>query len=181
MRDARTQVDQLEAAAREAYADVRENILALRTTLAPDRDLLAALREYGIGYQRQTGITVNLSAPDGDVEAWIEPAAQIQLLRVAQEALTNVRKHAHTTRARLALRRQRSGICLEVQDWGDGFHPLSLPNRVNPGERVGLRGMQDRIALLGGHFAIRSQPGAGTLVRAEIPVLGLDEEVFHAT
>ncbi|HEY3227915.1 MAG TPA: PAS domain S-box protein [Roseiflexaceae bacterium] len=175
---ARQDLDRAAELAQLVVREARRIIAGLRPTALDDFGLATALRMQ-VESLRADGWEIFYEEALGTER--LPPPMETALFRVAQEALTNVRKHAHTTRARLALRRQRTAICLEVQDWGDGFHPLSLPNRVNPGERVGLRGMQDRIALLGGHFAIRSQPGAGTLVRAEIPVLGLDEEVFHAT
>ncbi|GAC1614067.1 MAG: hypothetical protein NVS4B7_05920 [Ktedonobacteraceae bacterium] len=97
------------------------------------------------------------------------------LFWVALEALTNIRKHARTTRARLALGRQNSTIRLEVQDWGCGFEPLAVNHEVSLGEHLGLREMQERVELVGGHFLVSSQPGAGTLIVAEVPLLPVDE------
>ena len=95
--------------------------------------------------------------------------------RIVQEALTNARKHALTTRARLALERHASTIRLEVQDWGCGFEPLAVLHEVSLGEHVGLREMQERVELVGGHLMISSRPGDGTLVVAEVPLLASDE------
>jgi len=93
------------------------------------------------------------------------------LYRVAQEALTNVRKHARTNRVRIVLRRLGGSVYLEVRDWGRGFDGAVPPEGGAPGERVGLCGMRERVALLGGEFRIHSRVGAGTSVVAEIPLL----------
>jgi PAS domain S-box-containing protein len=93
------------------------------------------------------------------------------LFRVAQEALTNVRKHARTTRVRLTLRSLGGNVYLEVQDWGRGFDGVVPPEGDVTGERVGLCGMRERVALLGGKFRLHSRPGEGTSVIAEIPQL----------
>jgi DNA-binding NarL/FixJ family response regulator/anti-sigma regulatory factor (Ser/Thr protein kinase) len=93
------------------------------------------------------------------------------LYRVAQEALTNVRKHALTSRARITLRRLGGSVYLEVRDWGCGFDGAVPPEGDATGERVGLCGMRERVALFGGEFRIHSRPGMGTSVVAEIPLL----------
>ena len=82
-----------------------------------------------------------------------------------------MRKHAQTMRVRLALEHRDSKIRLEVQDWGCGFEPSSLLREFKPGEHVGIRGMQERVELVGGHFLISSQPGVGTLLVAVVPAL----------
>jgi len=99
----------------------------------------------------------------------LPPRIETTLFGVAQEALTNARKHAGTTGAHLALERHERTIRLAVQDWGRGFEPRAGLQEASPGEHVGLREMRERVELVGGHFAIASQPGAGTLVVAEVP------------
>jgi signal transduction histidine kinase len=94
---------------------------------------------------------------------------------VAQEALTNARKHASTTQARLGLVRQEATIRLEVEDTGCGFEPDAVLHEVSLGEHVGLREMQERVALVGGQLQISSHPGAGTRVVAEVPLLPAGE------
>lgn len=108
---------------------------------------------------------------DADLrEGRLPPAVETALFRVFQEALTNVRKHARSDRARVTLRRGEHDVRLEVRDWGRGFSPDedSAPN--GPGERVGLSGMRERVALLGGQFEIESRPGDGTTVVATVPL-----------
>src|SRR5947209_41368 len=101
----------------------------------------------------------------------LPPTLETTLFSVAQEALTNVRKHAHASQASLTLTHQESTIRLEVQDWGWGFEPLAVRQEVSPGDHLGLREMQERVELVGGRFEVSSRPGFGTLVVAVVPLL----------
>ena len=92
------------------------------------------------------------------------------LYRVAREALWNVRKHAGTTRVGIVLECWGEKVRLEVRDFGSGFDPSAVSGGGGSGERVGLSSMRERIALLGGDFEIRSRPGEGTTVVAEVPL-----------
>jgi len=111
-------------------------------------------------------------------EARLPTALETALFRVAQEALTNVRKHAQTDRVRVALGSRDGAVRLEVSDRGRGFAPAELEQAAGPGERVGLSSMRERIALLGGALEIRSEPGAGTSVVAEVPLVATGEGVY---
>jgi signal transduction histidine kinase len=98
------------------------------------------------------------------------PAVETALFLVAQEALTNVRKHAQTTEARVVLERMGRVIRLEVRDAGRGFDRSAVQGGSGAGERLGLPGMQERIALLVGRCTIGSRIGHGTMVTALVPV-----------
>lgn len=102
-------------------------------------------------------------------EERLTPETETALYRVGMEALTNVRKHSRTTRATVQLSRRPGAVRLEVADKGRGFDP-SAASRGGRGEKVGLAGMRERVALLGGHLQIKSQPGKGTTVVAEVPL-----------
>jgi signal transduction histidine kinase len=94
--------------------------------------------------------------------------------RVAQEALTNVRKHANTTRVRLLLQVEDNSqtnapqLRLEVRDWGRGFEP---EHQANERDHFGLQGMMERVRLLGGAYELRSAPGQGTTIETVFPAL----------
>jgi hypothetical protein len=96
--------------------------------------------------------------------------------RVAQEALTNARKHAHTTRVRMRLERAGREVHLVVEDEGRGFVPEAIMPGTGDGERVGLPGMRERVAMLGGHCVVESHPGAGTRVSVAVPLEVSDTE-----
>jgi signal transduction histidine kinase len=162
---ARAELAQALELALRTVRETRRVIADLRPTVLDDFGLATALRLEVDGL-RASGWDIDFD--DGLGEQRLGPATETALFRIAQEALTNVRKHAQTTRAHVALRRTDQVLRLEVRDWGRGFragepHPASAP-----GERIGLRGMQERMALLGGRCMVRSSPGAGTQVVAEI-------------
>ncbi len=83
--------------------------------------------------------------------------------------MTNARKHAGTRWARVELSRDEGTVRLRIRDRGRGFDPHKL-NTSGPGERVGISGMRERIALLGGEFELRSRPGEGTSISVDIPL-----------
>jgi signal transduction histidine kinase len=117
---------------------------------------------------RHAGLRVSYEETLG--EGRLPEVVETTLFRVAQEALTNVRKHARTDRAHVTLERRGQQVCLQVRDWGRGFVPDGVTDGADPGEKLGLSSMRERVALLAGHFEIHSEPGAGTLVVAEVPL-----------
>ena len=153
--------------ARRTVGEARRVIADLRPTVLDDFGLSTALRRQ-VDALRAEGWQVSYEEALGPER--LPPAVETALFRVAQEALTNVRKHAGTTRVHLSLRRKGRAVRLEVQDWGQGFRPTAPRDAAGPGERVGLPGMQERVALLGGRCRVQSRPGAGTRVVAEVPL-----------
>jgi len=162
---------ELERALELAQLSVREArrlIARLRPTALDEFGLATAVR-LRIEALRAEGWSISYDETLGSER--LSPAIESTLYGVALEALTNARKHARTTQARIVLELQVSKICLEVQDLGCGFEPLAVLHEANLGEHLGLREMQERVELVGGHLAISSQPDVGTLVVAEIPLL----------
>ncbi len=167
--DAEQHLRQLEQAARDAYADVREGILGLRTGLDPSQTLLEALRRYLERWREQSGIAVDLVVePPGDELTGLSPIAELQLLRIVQEALTNVRKHAGATHVAVQIRKTDDAVTVTVTDNGTGFDPEAHDRTGYP--RFGLATMRERAEAVGGRLAIRSQPGQGATVQVEIPL-----------
>ena len=164
---AQAKLDSTLKLARQTVREARSVIADLRPTALEDFGLAAALRAkvealradgWEIGYDEALG---SERLPDQ-----IETA----LYRVTQEALANVRKHAQTTRAHITLARRDKSAYLEVRDWGRGFEQGAASKVNGWGEQVGIYGMRERIVLLGGSFTIRTWPGAGTRVLAEVPL-----------
>jgi signal transduction histidine kinase len=161
------QLQQLAAAAREAYTDVREGILALRTQTGPKRRLTAALREFFELWQNRSGVAGELRIDDG---VSLAPEIELQLLRITQEALTNVRKHASAQRVDVEIAAHDGTIIATISDDGVGFDPQS-PSR-SPFPRFGLTIMNERAESVGGSLIVDSSPKKGTRVRIEVPQRG---------
>src|SRR5262249_23596560 len=154
-----------------AVREARRVIAGLRPTALDDFGLAVALRIEGEAVRAEGwDVTYEEALAGRRLPAAVETA----LFRVAQEAITNVRKHAQTRRVRIALEPQGSGVRLDVRDWGRGFRRSEGPGPGTPGERVGLEGMRERITLLGGCFRVHSWPGRGSHIIAEVP-LAVDE------
>ncbi len=163
------QLEQLASAARNVYADAREGILALRTQTSPDTSLADLLPEFLAQWQDQSGISAELEV-DGIVQ--LDANVELQLLRILQEALSNVRKHSNASRARLKLAQADTEVVAEVSDDGSGFSPASIDR--GPGPRFGLGIMRERAESVGGKFEIDSAPGRGTRIRVVLPITARD-------
>jgi PAS domain S-box-containing protein len=161
---------------RQTVGEARRVIANLRPTALDDFGLATAIRQQ-VETLRDEGWQIGYEEALGEERLSVE--IETALYRVAQEALTNVRKHAQTTQAHVTLRRQGQTVYLEVRDQGRGFEQPAMPEAGGPGERVGLSSMRERVALLGGELQIRSRPGAGTSVVAEVP-LPVPEDVEDA-
>jgi PAS domain S-box-containing protein len=154
---------ELAQVAQTAYADVREEILGLRESPTPGGSLESTLREYLRRYQRDWNIAVELVVGN-DVTARYTPAAEIQLLRIIQEALTNVRQHAQTQAAAVKFEKQGEHTVVIIQDSGAGFNPT----KSKP-DHFGLQTMRERAESFGGRLEIASAPGAGTSIIVHLP------------
>jgi signal transduction histidine kinase len=97
---------------------------------------------------------------------------EVTLLRVAQEALANVAKHAGASRAWITLSYMGDVVSLDVRDDGAGFDPAQTP-QGETGGGFGLIAMRQRVQRLAGQLEIESEPGAGTVVSASLPAIGL--------
>lgn len=168
---AAAQVGQLSDAARAAYADVREGILALRTSVGSNRDFAEALGEFLDRWKEQSGVSaVLVLQPPSDHLFGLSPLAELQLLRIIQEALSNVRKHADARHAEVRITDQ--GECIEaiVMDDGRGFDPASTSRDGHDQQpHFGLATMRERAESVGGTLELLSAPGGGTRVVVRLP------------
>jgi len=153
--------------AREADVDIRESILGLRVTLS-GQGFFPVLAQYLAQYQKNYGIQTRLEKPETIPDGIFESLIEVQLLRILQEALTNVRKHAGARSVQIAFGLENECIRVTVQDDGQGFESGV---RLDPfSEHVGLRVMRERAIEIGGSVEIFSAPGAGTRVVVEVPM-----------
>ncbi len=165
--EASIQVDELGAMVRDAYVDVRESILGLRTRPRPGTGFYAALRNYLEGFERQSGIPVELRTAGAEEKVRLSFDTELQLLRIVQEALTNVRKHAAACQASVCLTPVDGKLYLVIEDDGQGFDPTG-PTRAG-WTCFGLKTMRERAESISGTFALESRPGAGTRVVVTVP------------
>ena len=151
------------ASVEQAMVQVRDLALDLRPSVLDDLGLAAALRWYVSRFARGVDAEVQVSV---DPVPTMEPELETACFRVAQEALTNVSRHARARHVWLILRVLPDGVELVVRDDGVGFDVGAARERAIGGTSIGLLGMQERVSLVSGEFAIRSVAGGGTEVRA---------------
>jgi signal transduction histidine kinase len=159
---------QLASVAQDAHADVREYIVGARTGLSANDGFLAALETYRLRFGEASGIRVNLDVQPGLTAQSLDPMVEAQLLRIIQEALTNVRKHARAHSVEIHLGAREGWAEAVVQDDGAGFDPALL--EAAAGQRFGLRLMKERADEVGGGVRISSAPGSGTRVTISVPL-----------
>jgi signal transduction histidine kinase len=149
--------------------DTRRLILDLRPMALDDLGLAPAIRWYAETHLEERGVatTVEISQPSGRLTKYLE----VSLFRIIQEAINNVAKHAGARHVAIRLAFQNSIAHVVVADDGRGFDVERVLSPGTPVERVGLLGMQERVRLLNGLLRIRSQPGEGTELSIEIPIV----------
>ncbi len=147
---------------------LRDLCLDLRPPLLDDLGLVPALRWYVDHQTRHAGLEARVMA--GAREERLPAEVETACFRVAQEALTNVLRHARATKVVLGIHREESHLLLTVSDDGVGFDVTAARARASAGATLGLLGMEERMLLLGGTFEVRSQPGQGAVLRACVPL-----------
>jgi len=154
--------------AKQCSQEVRTVAYLLHPPLLEELGLISALRQYVEGYTQRSGIRVELDAPAdfGRLPQEIELA----VFRVVQESLTNIHRHSGSSTAQVHLRRDISGVRLEVQDQGRGMpqERFDQAGQIMPGFGVGITGMQERLRQLGGRLNMVSS-SQGTTVTAIVP------------
>ncbi len=138
----------------------------LRPSVLDDMGLVAALERYIREYETKFGTEVDFNVTGFQLHR-VSAAIEVALYRIVQEALTNVAKYAEASMVSVLLDWREDWVSAIVEDNGQGFDPLQTV--VQPGRGLGLFGMQERAALLGGTFKIESQKGRGTTVFIKIP------------
>ena len=146
---------------------VRNMSFDLRPPMLDDLGLAAALRSYLDRQAQVAGFSIEFEV-DRTVQG-VLPEIETACFRVAQEAMSNIVRHARPQRVRVELRHGETGLQLLVHDDGTGFDVTMARQRAIRGESLGLLGMEERVALLGGQIDIKSAPNHGTEVRACFP------------
>jgi two-component system NarL family sensor kinase len=178
---ARERIERALATARRGLEEARQSVLDLRAAPLAGRSLPDALAALGRSFTSETGVRVHVRcrlspsrrlgkapshAPAG-TQTELPRRVEAELYAIAQEALTNVRKHARARAVDLNLSRQDDTLRLVIQDDGAGFDPRATAGRA---AGYGLQGMRERARMLGGTLRVRSHPGQGTRVTVTVPV-----------
>ena len=136
----------------------------LRPTVLDDLGLIPALQSFMKGFMEDTGVRVSFKVFAGIEE--FTGTMRTMLYRVAQEALTNVARHAKASQVDVSIQCHNGTVCMDIQDNGRGFVVSGTAKKTN---RLGLLGMRERVEMVGGTFGVESTPGQSTTVRVTIP------------
>jgi signal transduction histidine kinase len=163
---AQQNLEQLEEASRQLFTDVRENILGLKTTSAADLDLQTIVRDYSEQFYRMSGIKVDVIMDERIKNLNLPAEAEMQLIRIMQEALANIRKHSESEEAWINMSVVNGSLQVTIGDQGIGFDPERVPSGRGP--HFGLASMRERAQSIGAEINIDSEPGEGTRVEVII-------------
>jgi signal transduction histidine kinase len=147
---------------RGALSELRQTVAKLRQPLEVDLQLRSALSRLARHYEAATGLTVHLMLPEESTD--LPDTHRLALFRTAQEALTNVQRHAEAREVWLQLAQHGATITLLVSDNGKGIQPADEDGGF------GLRGLNERAAQLGGEFFLEPRPGGGTQLSISLPL-----------
>lgn len=165
---ARRQLGELSAAARSVYVDTRAAIFGLSRPLAVEGDVVAALEAYASRFADMSKLALAVDASPAARALRVRPEVGTQILRIAGEALTNVRKHAAAHRAVIRADVAGDDLIVSVEDDGRGFDPVAPDGSDWP--HYGMRSIRERAIALDGSAEWSSRPGAGTEIRLRVPV-----------
>jgi two-component system, NarL family, sensor histidine kinase DegS len=164
-------VVELKAVAREAYEDAREGIFGLRRMVSRSLGFVPTLTEYLHDWRRQTRLAVDLTvAPEARIG--FAPAVEVQLVRIIQEALANVRKHARARHVAVRVELTGTLVTVVIRDDGAGFDLRAARHAGS----FGLETMHERAEAIGARLVVRSRPGEGTSVAVWLPLGARREE-----
>jgi len=146
-----------------AISEAKQAVVTMRAGDDRDRPLEELMSRTIDDFAARSGVRADFSAADLPIS--LAPRTQVELLRVLQEALTNVRKHADATVVRVTAEMLDSTFHLVIMDNGRGFRP-----EESSGDGLGLQGMKERARLMGGDMRVTSEPSGGTMVVLTVPV-----------
>lgn len=149
------------------YTDIRESIDLLRGKTLDSMGLIPTLTDYIHQFGQRSGIRTELFVADG--QARFSTLAELHLMRMIQEALTNVRKHTKASKVEVRFKADANWTEVSISDNGQGFEPAMYEGRKERGEHLGIRVMRERAESLGGNVSITSSPEQGTRISIRVP------------
>ena len=150
----------------EAGADLRESILSLRDSFG-QKGLIPALQDYLQRYEQRYGLHTEILLPENGLESAFEPVAEVQIMRILQEGLTNARKHSGADCIQIAFTSLDGQVQTTIRDDGKGFDVGMLQDDSRRG--FGLQFMRERAEAIGGSLEVQSTPGTGTCLVVKVP------------
>jgi two-component system sensor histidine kinase DegS len=167
---AKSELQNLKAAATSTFQRVREFITELRPMMLDDLGLVPTIRRYVKGFEEKTGLQTMLTIT-GE-ERRFEAHREVIAFRAIQELLTNIREHAQASQVKVSLDLDENRVRLVVEDNGVGFEVAPALNQQD-NKHIGLRTLKEKIELLGGQFIVDSTAGQGSRASMELPVGGV--------
>lgn len=160
---------QLQSLAMQIGEEVRVLAVQLRPTVLDDLGLAVTLKNYVGQWSDRALVAVDLHMA-GIEEATLPLAVESTIYRLVQEALNNILKHAHATSVSLIIERRTDEVRMIIEDDGVGFDTVVVRSHALAAQQLGLLGMDERVAQLGGTLTIESTPGSGTSLFIRIPL-----------
>ncbi|HTS16186.1 MAG TPA: sensor histidine kinase [Verrucomicrobiae bacterium] len=146
----------------------------LRPAVLDDLGVIPALHSFMKGFTKRTGIHIRFTTFSSGKLEGLDTVTRTVLYRVAQEALTNVGRHAHASQVDVNLQKLSRAVRLTIQDNGRSFQ-VERVLHAKRNRRLGLLGMRERVEMVGGSLRVKSAPGEGTTICAEIPLTKINE------
>lgn len=167
----RAHIDQARSLARDGLSEARRSVQALRPERLEGSHLPDAIADMGARWSESASVPLRVETTGQPMPLLAE--LEVALFRVAQEALTNVAKHAGASKVGLTLSYMDDMVLLDVRDDGIGFTagPAPASVRSSSGHGFGLKAMDQRVRRVGGQLEIESAPGAGTAISASVPAI----------
>ncbi len=166
--EARASVVACRQQAASNLSELRHLIYGLRPSILDDLGLGPAIRWYARNTLEPSGIRVEVELPENGLP--LPADTNTNLFRITQEAISNIVRHAHAGKARIALSSDGHEVCLEIADDGRGFVAGSSARPAQQLQHLGLLGIQERAQQVGGMAQFESSPGCGTIVRVSVPI-----------
>jgi signal transduction histidine kinase len=163
---AQRQIDQISQAVQSQSVDVRASIIGLKLAEYSGDVFAASLRDYVQQFNQISDLPVELTIDQRTETIKLQPEVELHLMRIVQEAISNVRKHAQAKIVRVKLMIEDDRMVLTIHDDGVGFNPWEWNLDHRP--HFGLQSMRERANLAGGEFSLESKPGIGTTVSVQI-------------
>ena len=168
VREIRRRLADLSALITKNMEEIHRLIRDLRPASLDRFGLVLALEQHAKTYGTATGLRIDFCAP-GLETAHFSPEVTTAVFRIAQEALTNIVKHAQAQMASVMLTHRGGKLVLIIEDDGKGFDFAEARRRRSGGQQLGLVGMEERVQVLGGTLTMESSPGSGTTLVMELP------------